>query len=83
MASHNPHDDPSLSDDLWETGPSYMASNKPLARLVARPVREFLRVEAGAVGRRGHRECGPSGGGRSSITADRLATGRPDFPAHL
>ena len=46
MASHNPHDDPSLSDDLWETGPSYLASNKPLARLVARPVREFLRVEA-------------------------------------
>jgi NhaA family Na+:H+ antiporter len=46
MASHNPHDDPGLSDDLWETGPSYLASNKPLARLVARPVREFLRVEA-------------------------------------
>jgi len=44
--SHNPHDDPSIGDDLWETGPSYMASNKPLARLVARPVREFLRVEA-------------------------------------
>lgn len=44
--SHNPHDDPSIGDDLWETGPSYLASNKPLARLVARPVREFLRVEA-------------------------------------
>ncbi len=44
--SHNPHDDPSIGDDLWETGPSYIASNKPLARLVARPVREFLRVEA-------------------------------------
>ncbi len=44
--SSNPHDDPSIGDDLWETGPSYMASNKPLARLVARPVREFLRVEA-------------------------------------
>lgn len=44
----NPHDDPSSgsSDDLWETGPSYLASNKPLARLVARPVREFMRVEA-------------------------------------
>ena len=33
-------------DDLWESGPVYMASDKPLARLVARPVREFLRVEA-------------------------------------
>ena len=48
MASRpsNPHDDPSTGDDLWEAGPSYLASNKPLARLVARPVREFLRVEA-------------------------------------
>ncbi len=48
MASrpHNPHDDPSIGDDLWESGPSYIASNKPLARYVARPVREFLRVEA-------------------------------------
>ncbi len=48
MASRatNPHDDPSIGDELWETGPSYMASNKPLARFVARPVREFLRVEA-------------------------------------
>ncbi len=44
--SSNPHDDPSIGDELWETGPSYMASNKPLARFVARPVREFLRVEA-------------------------------------
>ncbi len=44
--SSNPHDDPSTTDDIWETGPSYMASNKPLARFVARPVREFLRVEA-------------------------------------
>ncbi len=48
--SHNPHDDPNLADDLWEKGPVYTASNKPLARLVARPVREFLRVEsAGSV----------------------------------
>src|SRR5690242_7782196 len=49
MASrpHNPHDDDSGSiDELWETGPSYIASNKPLARLVARPVREFRPVEA-------------------------------------
>ena len=44
--SHNPHDDSSIGDDLWETGPSYLSSDKPLARLVARPVREFLRVEA-------------------------------------
>jgi Na+:H+ antiporter, NhaA family len=33
-------------DELWESGPVYIASDKPLARLVARPVREFLRVEA-------------------------------------
>ncbi len=44
--SNNPHDDPSTTDDIWKTGPSYMASDKPLARFVARPVREFLRVEA-------------------------------------
>ncbi len=35
-----------LRDDLWSTGPIYIASDRPLARLVARPVREFLRVEA-------------------------------------
>jgi NhaA family Na+:H+ antiporter len=34
------------ADDVWRTGPSYLASNKPLARFVARPVREFLRVES-------------------------------------
>ena len=46
--STNPHDDPGADtgDDLWEAGPSYMASDRPLARLVARPVREFLRIEA-------------------------------------
>ena len=38
--------DRSRLDDLWESGPVYIASDKPLARLVARPVREFLRVEA-------------------------------------
>src|SRR5690349_7901345 len=43
---HDPHDRPALDDDLWEAGPVYTASNRPLARLVARPVREFLRVEA-------------------------------------
>jgi NhaA family Na+:H+ antiporter len=48
--AHNPHDDPATDDDLWQAGPSYIASNKPLARLVARPVREFLRIEsAGSV----------------------------------
>jgi NhaA family Na+:H+ antiporter len=46
MASaRNPHD-PGTDEDLWESGPVYSASNRPLARLVARPVREFLRVEA-------------------------------------
>jgi NhaA family Na+:H+ antiporter len=48
----NPHDPtgPADTDDLWRSGPFYSASNRPLARLVARPVREFLRVEtAGSV----------------------------------
>ncbi|GAA5113484.1 Na+/H+ antiporter NhaA [Alloalcanivorax gelatiniphagus] len=41
----DPHDtDPKA--DLWEAGPVYIASDRALARLVARPVREFLRVEA-------------------------------------
>ena len=43
----HPHGSSDLADDdVWNTGPSYLASNKPLARLVARPIREFLRVEA-------------------------------------
>ncbi|WP_082587342.1 Na+/H+ antiporter NhaA [Nocardioides sp. Soil774] len=43
----NPHEPGiDVDDDLWESGPVYSASNRPLARLVARPVREFLRVEA-------------------------------------
>jgi NhaA family Na+:H+ antiporter len=41
----NPHEH-GIDDDLWESGPVYSESNRPLARLVARPVREFLRVEA-------------------------------------
>jgi NhaA family Na+:H+ antiporter len=42
-----PHGSSDLADDdVWNAGPSYLASNKPLARLVARPIREFLRVEA-------------------------------------
>ncbi len=39
-----PSGDPS-HDDVWRQGPVYMASNKPLARFVARPIREFLRIE--------------------------------------
>ncbi len=33
-------------DRLWTTGPTYLVSDRALARLVARPVREFLRIEA-------------------------------------
>ncbi|QBX55141.1 Na+/H+ antiporter NhaA [Nocardioides seonyuensis] len=44
--ANNPHRDPPADDDLWALGPSYLASEKPLARLVARPMREFLRIEA-------------------------------------
>ncbi|MGH3682518.1 MAG: Na+/H+ antiporter NhaA, partial [Natronosporangium sp.] len=33
-------------DDLWRTGPIWLASNRPLARFVGRPVAAFLRVEA-------------------------------------
>lgn len=46
MATPRKPEDPRPDDDVWKTGPVYIASNKPLARLVARPVREFLRVEA-------------------------------------
>ena len=45
MAS-TPPDRADTGDDLWQTGPVYSASDRTLARLVARPVREFLRVEA-------------------------------------
>src|SRR5688572_13649341 len=31
---------------VWRTGPVYTESDRTLARLVARPVREFLRIEA-------------------------------------
>ncbi|WP_436702070.1 Na+/H+ antiporter NhaA [Nocardioides sp. BYT-33-1] len=33
-------------DDLWRRGPVWTASERPLARYVARPLREFLHVEA-------------------------------------
>ena len=39
-------DRPDPEQDLWRHGPRYTESDRPLARLVARPVREFLRVEA-------------------------------------
>ena len=37
---------PRPSDDLWQRGPVWTASERPLARYVARPLREFLHVEA-------------------------------------
>jgi len=41
---------PGHKDSLWRLGPVYTESDRTLARLVARPVREFLRVEtAGSV----------------------------------
>jgi NhaA family Na+:H+ antiporter len=41
---------PPPSDDLWRQGPVWTASDKPLAKYVGRPVREFLRIEsAGSV----------------------------------
>ena len=45
MASHS-RDPRDLDDEVWRKGPVYSASDRPLARLVARPVREFLRIEA-------------------------------------
>lgn len=33
-------------DDLWRQGPVFGASDRPLAKYVARPVRDFLRIEA-------------------------------------
>ncbi|HYH34947.1 MAG TPA: Na+/H+ antiporter NhaA, partial [Nocardioides sp.] len=45
-----PPDRPRDDDELWRLGPVYTESDRPLARYVARPVREFLRVEtAGSV----------------------------------
>jgi NhaA family Na+:H+ antiporter len=34
-----------IDERVWRTGPVYSESNRTLARLVARPVREFLRIE--------------------------------------
>ncbi len=41
-------DDPNrmgTDDSIWRFGPVYIRSDRTLARLVARPVREFLRIE--------------------------------------
>jgi len=45
---HQPqhHQAAESDDELWQSGPHLMASRRPLARLVARPVREFLRIES-------------------------------------
>ncbi|KRA27838.1 MULTISPECIES: Na+/H+ antiporter NhaA [unclassified Nocardioides] len=37
---------PRSPDDLWRQGPVWTASEKPLAKYVGRPVREFLHVES-------------------------------------
>lgn len=37
---------PRKPDDLWRSGPVLSASDRALARYVARPLREFLRVES-------------------------------------
>jgi NhaA family Na+:H+ antiporter len=34
------------TDGIWRTGPIWMASDRPLARFVGRPIAGFLRVEA-------------------------------------
>ncbi|WP_051486011.1 Na+/H+ antiporter NhaA [Nocardioides sp. J54] len=37
---------PSAPDELWRRGPVLTQSDRPLARYVARPIREFLHVES-------------------------------------
>lgn len=37
---------PAAPDELWRRGPVWTASDRPLARYVARPIREFLHVES-------------------------------------
>ncbi|MGH3345355.1 MAG: Na+/H+ antiporter NhaA, partial [Nocardioides sp.] len=50
MSDQSDPDLPARKDSLWRLGPVYTESDRTLARLVARPVREFLRVEtAGSV----------------------------------
>ncbi|QZY29364.1 Na+/H+ antiporter NhaA [Nocardioides coralli] len=44
------NDEGPRSSEIWRLGPVYTESDRPLARYVARPVREFLRIEtAGSV----------------------------------
>lgn len=48
MSSHDqksPHSRPA-PDAVWKFGPVWSRSDRPSARLLARPVREFLRIEA-------------------------------------
>jgi NhaA family Na+:H+ antiporter len=45
VSEHRP-DPRHAPDDLWSGAPVFGASDRPLARYVARPVREFLHVEA-------------------------------------
>lgn len=40
-----PHQ-PTSKDEVWRDGPIYSLSERPVARMVARPIREFLRIEA-------------------------------------
>src|SRR5918994_1759229 len=48
--NHSPSDPRGRFDDLWRAGPVLTESDRALARYVARPLREFLRVEsAGSV----------------------------------
>lgn len=44
--THDPRQPGGSDDHVWRLGPSWAESDRTLARLVARPVREFLRVEA-------------------------------------
>jgi Na+:H+ antiporter, NhaA family len=41
-----PDRDPAPDDDMWRVGPSLLFSRRPVARLVGRPIREFLRIES-------------------------------------
>ncbi|MDQ4055311.1 MAG: Na+/H+ antiporter NhaA [Actinomycetota bacterium] len=46
MTSPHPRAPHDASSPVWAKGPIWTAGNTPLARYVARPVREFLRVES-------------------------------------
>ncbi|WP_319804504.1 Na+/H+ antiporter NhaA [Nocardioides malaquae] len=38
--------DPRATDEIWTQGPVWSRSERPLARLVAKPVQDFLRIES-------------------------------------